>query len=81
MTISKEEALRQLERVFQEVFDDDSLRITAAMTREDFPTWDSLGHIRLVSALEETFNLTLSIEDIEGMTSIARILEKVAAQP
>jgi acyl carrier protein len=77
---SKDEARTQLERVFQEVFDDDSLRISDEMTREHFPTWDSLGHIRLVSAVEEAFNVSFSIEEIEGMTGVGRILERILAK-
>ena len=80
MSISKDEARAQLERVFRDVFDDDALSISEAMTRESFPTWDSLGHIRLVSALEEAFGLSFSIEDIEGMTSVGRILERIVAR-
>ncbi len=80
MTISKNEARTRIERVFQEVFDDESLRISDQMTRENFPTWDSLGHIRLVSAMEEAFNVSFSIEEIEGMTSIGRILEGILAK-
>lgn len=80
MTISKEQAQAQLERVFQEVFDDDSLRIGEDMTRESFPTWDSLGHIRLVSAMEEVFGVSFSIEEIEAMTSVGRILERIVAK-
>lgn len=80
MTINKEEARSQLERIFQEVFDDDSLQVGDEMTRENFPAWDSLGHIRLVSAMEETFNVSFSIEEIEGMTSVGRILERILAR-
>ena len=80
MSISKDEARGQLERIFQEVFDDDGLRITDDMTRENFPTWDSLGHIRLVSATEEAFGISFSIEEIEGMTSVGRILDKVVGK-
>jgi acyl carrier protein len=80
VTTNKEDALSRLERVFQEVFDDDALRIREDMTRETFPAWDSLGHIRLVSALEETFGVSFSIEEIEGMTSVGRILEGILAK-
>ena len=80
VTISREEARAQLERVFREVFDDESLHLGEEMTREDFSTWDSLGHIRLVSAMEESFNVAFSIEEIEGMTSVGRILERILAK-
>lgn len=80
MTISKDQARTQLERVFHEVFDDDSLRIGDDTAREEFPNWDSLGHIRLISALEESFGVSFSIEEIEGMTSVGRILERILAK-
>jgi acyl carrier protein len=80
VTISKDDARARVERVFQEVFDDESLRITDDMPRERIPTWDSLGHIRLVAALEEEFGASFSIEEIEGMTSVGRILERILAK-
>lgn len=79
MTTSRDQARATLEGVFQDVFDDDTLRISDDMERESFPTWDSLGHIRLVSAAEEAFGLSFTIEEIEGMTSVGRILDRVTA--
>jgi acyl carrier protein len=78
--MSTEEARVRLEQVFREVFDDDTLSVTEDRQREDFPGWDSLGHIRLVSALEETFGVSFSIEEIEAMTSIGRILEALRSR-
>lgn len=62
-----------LEHVFREIFDDDALVVTDDLTRESLKAWDSLGHIRLVAALEEAFNVHFSIEQIERMTSVAKI--------
>ena len=30
----------------------------------DVPEWDSIGHMTLMSNLEETFNITLDTDDI-----------------
>jgi acyl carrier protein len=62
-----------LERVFREIFDDDSLVLTDDVTRETLKAWDSLGHIRLVAAIEEAFDVHFSIEQIEKLTSVAKI--------
>jgi acyl carrier protein len=35
--------------------------------------WDSFNHLRLVSELEDTFEITLDDEDIPEMTSLQRI--------
>lgn len=80
MTTSRDQALAKLHDVFRDVFDDDSLEVSDSLIREDVPTWDSLGHIRLVSALEDAFGVTFTIEEIEEMTGVARILDRIVAK-
>lgn len=80
MSMNRNDAHSTLQNIFRDVFDDDGLVITDEMTRESFPTWDSLGHIRLVSAMEEAFAVSYTIEEIEGMTSVGRILDVVTAK-
>lgn len=70
----------QLQAVFQEVFDDDMLQATDELNRETLESWDSLGHIRLISALEEALGLSFTLEEIEAMTSVPQILAVLAAK-
>lgn len=77
-TMNRQDALTALQAVFQEVFDDDGLAIADGMAREDLPAWDSLGHIRLVAATEEAFGVSFTIEEIESMTDVGRILDRIA---
>ncbi len=35
----------------------------------DIPEWDSIGHMTLMSALEEKFNITLDTDDIVDFSS------------
>jgi acyl carrier protein len=65
----------RLEAVFREVFDDDSLQLTDALDRESLRGWDSLGHIRLVSSVEEVFGVSFTLEEIESMVSVPKIVE------
>jgi acyl carrier protein len=37
--------------------------------------WDSLRHMELVTLLEETFKITLEVEEILEMKSFSKILE------
>lgn len=70
----------RLEAVFREVFDNDALQLTDSIDRESFEAWDSLGHIRLVSTVEETFGVAFTLDEIETMTSVPQILALVAAK-
>lgn len=44
----------------------------------DFPTWDSIGHLTILSRTEEKFNLNFEPEemmDIESVDDIVRVVE------
>jgi acyl carrier protein len=58
-----------------EVFEERPGRIQVQTLRKDIPGWDSLGTLSLIAALDERFDIHLSEEDIEGMQSVADLLE------
>ena len=70
----------KVENIFREVFDDDRLVLSDDLGPETLPAWDSLGHIRLISALEDELSLTFTLDEIEAMTSVAKILAIVTPQ-
>lgn len=70
----------RLEAVFRETFDDEGLHLTDALDRESLEAWDSLGHIRLVSAIEETFEVSFTLDEIEAMTSAPQIVSLLGAK-
>jgi acyl carrier protein len=70
----------KLQSIFREVFDDDQLQLSDDTSRDTLESWDSLGHIRLISAMEEELGVSFTLEEIEAMTSVAQILATVAAK-
>jgi len=48
--------------------------VTLASSAENIPTWDSLKHMNLVLALEQTFDIHLSEEQIVELTRVDSIL-------
>lgn len=53
--------------------------VTRDTAREGCPGWDSLGHLNLMLALEDTFQLTLSVDEIGRLSSVAAILDHLQA--
>jgi acyl carrier protein len=49
--------------------------ITQTSTAPDVPGWDSLGHVNLMMALEQTFDVQLEVEDFPRLTSVPAILD------
>lgn len=41
----------------------------------EVPEWDSIGHMSLISGLEETFNITIETEDIIDFSSFKKGIE------
>lgn len=42
--------------------------------------WDSIGHVNLMLALEETFEIDLDVEDIPKLNSVPAILQYLEDQ-
>ena len=60
----------RLTRVFQTVFDDDSLLLRPEMTAEDVEAWDSLTHINLITAVEREFKVKLTTGEVMGLKNV-----------
>ena len=43
----------------------------------DFHEWDSLGNFNLILAVEKNFNIQFDISDIENITSVKAIQNKI----
>ncbi len=72
--IQKDEIKRRLNRVFQEVFDDEEIKIFDEMTANDIEEWDSLMHVGLVVAVEEEFDIRMSTAEIGELQDVGEML-------
>jgi acyl carrier protein len=61
----------KLVEIVAELFDLDPAAVDDALTPEDVELWDSMNHLRLVSAVEEEFKIKLSMQEIESIHSLA----------
>jgi acyl carrier protein len=66
-----------LNEIFQDIFDDDSLAITAETNQDDIEEWDSLANINIVFAIEDEFDIKFDVDDITKMKSVAIIIDEI----
>ena len=70
----------KLVSLIRETFElDPNTAITNVAEAGELDGWDSLGHVRLMSALESTYGISIEIEEmmeIEKVEDIRRILER-----
>lgn len=61
------------------VFKIDAKSIDENTVNSNVEKWDSLGHMNLVAALEEEFDIVLDEEDIEIIVSFPNVCKVVEA--
>lgn len=63
-----------------EVFDCDPDAIGPATSMDTLEAWDSMAHLNLVLALEETLGVRFSTDDVPNMRSFDRIVATLERQ-
>jgi acyl carrier protein len=69
--------LERLQDIFRAELDDDDLVVGIDTRQADLNAWDSLAHIRLVSAVESEFGFELSLKQIEEISSVRQFVDAI----
>ena len=65
--------------VFKDSFSIDESQFKVDLEYNSIDNWDSIGHMGMITTLEETFEIELDIDDVIGLSSFKigfEILEK-----
>jgi len=66
---------QQILDIFCDVFSAPTDVDTSELIYNDYPGWDSVGHMTLVAVLEEKFDCMLEMDDILDMSSYTKACE------
>lgn len=70
--------LQKYDKAFTDTFEISSGQL-AGLNYQDIKAWDSVGHMSLVAALEEVFDLMMDTDDIIDLDSYEKGKEILAA--
>ena len=73
--MTREEIYKQLDEVFQDVFDDESIHVSDSTTADDIEDWDSLEHINLVVAIENKFGIKFNMSEVTSMKNVGEMVD------
>lgn len=51
------------------------VKITPTTRDEDISSWDSLGQVNVIMALEQTFDVYIEVEEFANLNSVPAILD------
>lgn len=60
---------------FVEALGIDEEQINSELKYQDIPEWDSVGHMELISELEDTFDISMETDDIIDFNSFIAGIE------
>ena len=77
--IKNGEVLTKVQEVFKQAMGNE-VQVDMNTEKDMILEWDSLNHLNLVVELENSFDLGLSMEEIEGMNSVRGIVALINAR-
>ncbi len=78
--MTKENVLEQLQDIFRNNFDDDTIVLQEEMTSADIDEWDSLEQINLVVAIQDTFHVSFTIEEVNSMKNVGEMIRLILSK-
>ncbi|MBO4899403.1 MAG: acyl carrier protein [Lachnospiraceae bacterium] len=75
--MTREEIFEQLNEVFRDVFDDESIEVSDETTADDIEDWDSLEHINLIAAVEQQFGVRFNMGQIVTLKNVGEMVDLI----
>ena len=69
----------RLREILSDVLDIDPVQIADDFSRDDESGWDSMAHLRLITAVEQAFGIKLTMKEIEEIRTYGDLRTRVAA--
>ena len=73
--MNREIIFHNVQDIFRDVFDEDTLNISDKSSSDDIEEWDSLNHINLVSAIEKEFNIKFSLTELISLKDVGAMID------
>ena len=78
--MEKEQILKDLEKIFRSVLEDEDLTITEDLVTEEVQGWDSLAQINLLEEIEKHFNIHFAIGEIFVLKTIGDMVKLIQSK-
>ncbi|QFY41381.1 acyl carrier protein [Candidatus Methylospira mobilis] len=73
----RKEVLNNINDIFNDIFNDESIVITEASSAKDIDEWDSLNNIQIVVAVEKKFKIRFKASEISGWNNVGEMCDSI----
>lgn len=71
------EILNQVQEIFRDILDDESIVLAGETSANDVEGWDSLTHIQLVVAVEKHFKIKFTSKEILSWKNVEEMVVSI----
>lgn len=72
--MTRTQITENLNHVFREVFEDDSIVVRDNMTAKDVELWNSVSHIDMICMVEEKFDIQLTTKEVAILKNVGELI-------
>lgn len=67
--------LSQLEPIFRDILDNSRLNLARESNASNVAGWDSLAHINLISAIEQQFEISFTLGELQELKNVGEMID------
>jgi len=72
-----QEVIKHVNRIFIELFEDDTIVLDENSDTSSIEAWDSLNHIQIITAIEKHFKIRFDLNDLLNFQNIGDLCRGV----
>jgi acyl carrier protein len=69
--------LKELNKIFIKVFEDDSIQLNENTTTDDIEAWDSLNHIQMITAVEKHYKIRFNLNELLNFKNVGDLCRSI----
>lgn len=78
--MKKKEILIKINEIFKNILDNEALTIYENTIASDVEDWDSLNHIQIIVAIEKTFKIRFTTNEIHHFKNVGELLVAIESK-
>lgn len=78
--MEKDLLLKQLNEIFIDIFEDESILLNENTTTSDIEAWDSLNHIQLITSVEKHYKIRFQLNEILNFRNVGDLCNGISGK-